>query len=583
MKQNKKNSLIMLLSAGALLGLFGISGQTVHAADSTPATSENSQRMQLNDQSAQLIKNAGIDPSTLTNTQIRELNMINFGHISNQVTGTQWTYQQYAGTGHKMINQDPQYRMPYFNAKKIKNMPATYTRDAQTGKKAHLDVWDSWPVQDAQTAHISNYKGYQLAVAMMGIPNQNDSHIYLLYNKYNDNKLSHWKTAGPIFGFHAKPTHQEWSGSATVNSDGTIQLFYTDVDTHKGDNNQMISSVNLRLAIKHGRISIAKRRNRHVVFAGDGYHYQTYKQWRSTNQGPDNMTMRDAHIISDHGHRYLAFEASTGTQNYQGPHQIYDWQNYGAENEENVDTFLEIVANTDMASRASWSNAALGILRLDDNEDDPKVAQVMTPLITSNLSSDEIERPSIVPMNGKYYLFASTRLNRGVGDVLWLTANQKIGDNVAMLGWVSDHLTYGYKPLNGDGTVLVASVPFNWRTSTYSYYAVPTNDGSNNVLVTSYMTNRGFAAGKGKYSTWAPSFLVKINANNTTQVTNRATNQGDWTFDKNSENDSMIVNNISGARLKGERNAYQQGKLRTNLAKKLRKAKKRSYSVRKRR
>lgn len=154
-------------------------------------------------------------------------------------------------------------------------------------------------------------------------------------------------------------------------------------------------------------------------------------------------------------------------------------------------------------------------------------------------------------MNGKYYLFTTTRLNRGTGDDLWQQADTKVGDNVAMLGWVSDHLTCGYKPLNGDAAVLVASVPFNWRTSTYSYYAVPVKGKSNEVLVTAYMTNRGFASGPNKRSTMAPAFLVKINGD-TTKVENVATAQGDWVYDKKSKRKSMIVKTIRGAHLKGE-------------------------------
>lgn len=78
-------------------------------------------------------------------------------------------------------------------------MLATVTRDAQTGKKAELEIWDSWSVQNAKTGKVFNYKGYQLMIAMMGIPKQNDAHIDLLYNKYNDNNFDHWKCAGPIF------------------------------------------------------------------------------------------------------------------------------------------------------------------------------------------------------------------------------------------------------------------------------------------------------------------------------------------------------------------------------------------------
>lgn len=594
---NKKNSMITLVSTGVLLGLFNLTNtQTVHADtvnpnapitanqnnNTNPANNDNvnsdevttnnsdntdnsnsdtnsdSESIQLNPEAASAIQNTQIDPKSLSNDQIQLINKVNFDkQIDN--TGTQWTYHQYNSVANKMIRQDRRYRVPYFNAKKIKNMPATYTRDAQTGKKAKLDVWDSWPIQDEKTGQ---YRGYQLAIAMMGIPKKNDSHIYLLYNKYNDNNLSHWKTAGPIFGFGANYLNQEWSGSATVNADGTIQLFYTDVDTSKGDNHQKVSTVNLSLDIDDkGRVKIIQRRYRHVLFEGDGYHYQTYDQWKARNKGADNIAMRDAHVINVDGQRYLIFEASTGTENYEGSDQMYNLQNYGGTTEEAIDNLLKINKNPDMTSRASWANAAIGILRLDDNEDNPSVAEVMTPLVTSPMVSDEIERPNIIPLNGKYYLFATTRLNHGTNDELWKKANTTVGDNVAMLGWVSDNLTSGYKPLNGDAGVLTGSVPFNWRTATYSYYAVPVDSSDNEVLVTSYMTNRGYAAGANKRATWAPSFLVRINSDDTTEVMNVVTNQGDWVYDKDSENPAMLANSIADARLKGEPDPNENGEL----------------------
>lgn len=498
------------------------------------------------------LETANIDPKTLSLDQVIELNKIDFSKEKKD-RATKWTYSQYTGVAKKLISQDKRYRVPYFNPKKIKNMPATVTRDAQTGKKASLEIWDSWPVQNAKTGRVVNYKGYQLVIAMMGIPKKNDAHIYLLYNKYNDNNFNHWKCAGPIFGYKATKKDQEWSGSATVNKDGSIQLFYTDVDTREGTNHQKISTVNLKLKInkKKNKITIAKRRYRHVLFEGDGYYYQTYDQWKTTNQGADNITMRDAHVISVDGHRYLIFEASTGYSNYQGENQVYNWQNYGGIDKENIENFLKITANDDMKSRGVWANAAIGIIRLNKNENNPKVDKIMPSLVNSLMVSDEIERPNLIFMDGKYYLFATTRLNRGTGDDLWQAADKQIGDNVTMLGWVSDHLTYGYKPLNGDAGVLTASVPFNWRTSTYSYYAVPIKGSKDEVLITSYMTNPGFASGPKKRSTLAPSFLLKIKGD-TTKVEQIATNQGDWVYDKKSKNNKMLVNNIKNARLKNE-------------------------------
>ena len=521
-------------------------------ANQSSTSNTNRDNYGLNSQALQVLQEADIQPATLTKDQIDEINKIKFDATPID-TSTHWSYIQYAGVAKKMIKQDKRYRVPYFNAKKIKNMPATVTRDAQTGKVAKLEIWDSWPVQDAKTGKVVNYKGYQLMIAMMGIPKKSDAHIYLLYNKYNDNNFNHWKCAGPIFGFKAKPTDQEWSGSATVNKDGSIQLFYADVDTREHTNNQKISTVNLKLKVnkKKNKISISKRSHRHVLFQGDGDYYQTYEQWKSTNKGADNVAMRDAHVISVDGQRYLIFEASTGINNYQGEDQIYNWKNYGGTPKEAMENFLKITANSDMKSRATWANAAIGIIRLTDNENNPKVAEVLPPLVNSLMVSDEIERPNIIPMNGKYYLFATTRLNRGTGDDLWQQANNEVGDNVAMLGWVSDHLTYGYKPLNDDAAVLVASVPFKWRTSTYSYYAVPVKGSKNEVLVTSYMTNRGFASGPKKRSTMAPAFLIKIDGD-TTKVENIATAQGDWTYDKKSKRSSMLAKTIKGAHLAGE-------------------------------
>ena len=99
---------------------------------------------------------------------------------------------------------------------KKKNMDAAVTKDAQTGKTETLEIWDSWPVQDPITGYVSNYKGYQLVIAMMGMPKKNDNHIYLLYNKYNDNEFSHWRNAGSIFGYIDAGDVEEGSGCACV-------------------------------------------------------------------------------------------------------------------------------------------------------------------------------------------------------------------------------------------------------------------------------------------------------------------------------------------------------------------------------
>lgn len=518
---------------------------------SSEKTTEKKDTAKLNKEAEKVVKNAGIDPASLTADQIKALNKLNFSKVAK--SGTQMTYNDFQKIADTLIKQDGRYAVPFFKASEIKNMPAATTKDAQTNIVQPLDVWDSWPVQDVRTGQVANWNGYQLVIAMMGVPNQNDNHIYLLYNKYGDNELSHWKNAGAIFGYNATALSQEWSGSAVLNSDNSIQLFYTKVDTSDNNtNHQKIASATLYLNNNDGNVSIAQVANDHVVFEGDGYYYQTYEQWRATNKGADNIAMRDAHVIEDeNGDRYLVFEASTGLENYQGDDQIYNWVNYGGNDAFNIHSLFQILSNSDIKSRATWANAAIGILKLNNDEKNPQVAQVYSPLLSAPMVSDEIERPNVVKLGDKYYLFAATRLNRGSNDDAWMKANYAVGDNVAMIGYVADSLTGTYKPLNESGVVLTASVPANWRTATYSYYAVPVAGKDNQLLVTSYITNRNEVAGKGMDSTWAPSFLLQINPDNTTTVLAKMTNQGDWIWDDSSENLSML-GDLDSAALPGE-------------------------------
>lgn len=482
----------------------------------------------------------------LTEEEIKALNKVDFSDNTIKGTCTSLTYRNLKDIVASFLKQDSKLAVPYFKADTIINMPAFNTVDAQTMKKEEIDVWDSWPVQDAESGVVSNWNGYQLVISMAGAPNKNSNHIYLLYSKYGDNDFTHWKNAGPIFGYNALEDDQQWSGSATVNSDGSIQLYYTKNDTSGGKLNwQQLASATLNLAVENDEVVIKSVENDHILFGGDNYHYQSYPKFMSTfnddhnhDGNPDrtdNYCLRDPHIIEDNGSRYLIFESNTGDENYQGEKQIYNWSNYGGDDAFNLKSFLNIVNNKHLYNLASWANGSIGILKLDDNEKNPSVAELYTPLVTSHMVTDEVERPSVVKMGNKYYLFTASRINKSTDAEGTVAAREAVGDDVVMLGFVSDSLRGEYRPLNGSGVVLTASVPADWRTSTYSYYAVPVEGSSDTLLVTSYMTNRGGIAGAENKSTWAPSFLIKMNADDTTEVLPKMTNQGDWIWDKSSE------------------------------------------------
>lgn len=146
----------------------------------------------------------------------------------------------------------------------------------------------------------------------------------------------------------------------------------------------------------------------------------------------------------------------------------------------------------------------------------------MDPLITSNTVTDEIERANVFKKDGKWYLFTDSRGSKmtidGIGQ-----------DDVYMLGYVSNTLTGKYKPLNDTGLVLHMNLDPNDKTFTYSHFAVPQVKGDN-VVITSYMTNRGFYS--EEHSTFAPSFLLSIKGSKTAVVKNSILQQGQLTADK---------------------------------------------------
>ncbi|NLH36324.1 MAG: glycoside hydrolase family 68 protein, partial [Lactococcus chungangensis] len=148
--------------------------------------------------------------------------------------------------------------------------------------------------------------------------------------------------------------------------------------------------------------------------------------------------------------------------------------------------------------------------------------KVMKPLIASNTVTDEIERANVFKMDGKWYLFTDSRGSKmtidGIGD-----------KDVYMLGFVSDSLTGPYKPLNGSGLVLNMNLDPADLTFTYSHFAVPQSEG-NNVVITSYMTNRSFYT--DHHATFAPSFLLNIKGDKTSVVPNSILPQGQLTINK---------------------------------------------------
>ncbi|WP_141430791.1 glycoside hydrolase family 68 protein [Bacillus sp. 03113] len=424
-----------------------------------------------------------------------------------------------------------QFKVPQFDASKIKNVESAKGYD-EFGNLINLDVWDTWPLQNADGT-VANYNGYEIVFGLAGDPKRGwDTFVYLFYKKIGDNSIDAWKSAGRVFKDSDKfntndpilhNQAEEWSGSATFTSDGKVRLFYTNRsiwDASKGYfGKQTLTTAQINVSQPDGNtLKVDGVEDFKSIFDGDGKNYQTMNQAFGNGNFDDNHTLRDPHYVEDNGRKYLVFEANTGTETgYQGEESFNNKAFYGGSNK-----FFEAEKAKLLQSPnkyySSLANGALGIVELND---DYTLKNVMKPLIASNLVTDEIERANIFEKDGKWYLFTDTR-----GSKMFVDGIDK--EDIYMLGYVADSITGPYKPLNGTGLVLHQDLNPYDITWTYAHFAIPQVKGDN-VVITSYMTNRGYFA--DHKATFAPSFLVNIKGSKTSVVKDSILEQGQLTVE----------------------------------------------------
>ncbi|MGY3314148.1 levansucrase [Peribacillus simplex] len=431
-----------------------------------------------------------------------------------------------------MINQhgDTRYAVPRFDESTIKNIPSA-KKVTESGETIDLDVWDTWPLQNADGT-VAEYKGYHIVFGLAGDPkNASDTFIYIFYKKVGDNSLDAWKNAGRVFDDndknvpndpYLKEQAEEWSGSATFTEDGEVRLFYTNREPYIPESGnygkQTLTTAQVNLSEPDSEtLKVDGVEDYKSIYEGkDSKYYQTVDKFVEDGNSADNHTFRDPHYVEDKGRKYLVFEANTGTEyGYQGEESLYNRAYYG-----NSNNFLQGEKNKLMQSPkkelAELANGAIGIIEVND---DYTLKKEMKPLIVSNTVTDEIERPNIFKKDGKWYLFTSSRGSK-------MTIDGIDNQDIYMLGYTSNSLTGPYKPLNKTGIVLHQDLDPYDITWNYAHYAIPQAD-SDNVVVTSYMTNRGYF--EDNKSTFAPSFQLNIKGEKTSVVKDSILEQGQIT------------------------------------------------------
>ncbi|WP_101845631.1 glycoside hydrolase family 68 protein [Halobacillus sp. Marseille-P3879] len=436
-----------------------------------------------------------------------------------------------------MINQhgDSKYTVPEFDASTIENIPSA-TKTDENGNEIKMDVWDTWPLQNADGT-VAEYNGYHILFGLAGDPEDpNDTFIYMFYKDADDKSIDSWKNAGRVFDDedkyqaddkYLKDQSEEWSGSATFTSDGEVRLFYTN-RTEFNESKELYGKQTLTTAQvnvsepKAGTLNVDGVEDHKSIFeGGDGSVYQNVDQAFGNGEidWNENHTFRDPHYIEEDGKKYLVFEANTGTEfGYSGEDSLYNREYYSNSNkyfQDEKDKLLE----SDQKDLAELANGAIGIIEIND---DYTLKEVKDPLIASNTVTDEIERPNIFKKDGKWYLFTSARGSK-------MTIDGIDDEDIYLLGYVANSLDGEFKPMNKTGIVLHQDLDPYDVTWNYAHYAIPQED-SDEVVVTSYMTNRGYF--EEEKSTFSPSFKLDLKGKKSSVVEDSILEQGQITVDE---------------------------------------------------
>ena len=281
-----------------------------------------------------------------------------------------------------------------------------------------LDLWDSWPLarEDGSTAVVDGRQyWFFLSAPCFDDPGQRHNSAKIRLASHG---VDGWRDHGDCLPEALSPGSREWAGSAVLHDDlSSVTLFFTAAG-RRGEGH----SFEQRLFAAHGRL---------------------------TADGPGDW-QRCEELVRPDGRRYFVANEGEGTPGMIKAFRDPAWLRDPATGK----------CHLLFTASAGWDNAAyngvigLATLGLDG------AWQLGDPLIDAVGVNNELERPHVVPRDGRYYLFWSTQ--RRTFDPAGPS-----GPN-GLYAMVADALEGPYRPVNGSG--LVAGNPAAEPTQGYSWW-----------------------------------------------------------------------------------------------------------------
>ncbi|WLR51200.1 glycoside hydrolase family 68 protein [Bacillus tianshenii] len=311
-------------------------------------------------------------------------------------------------------------------------------------------VWDSWPLrnEDGSVAKVKgNYVLFALTAPDDVLPGKRHDIAQIRY--YYSKNGKDWKLGGPAFDKEDAFGSRQWAGSAMLDDNGKIHLFYT--ATGRKDDDKL--TYEQRLAKASGEINVNKSGvhlenwgEHKIILKPKGKYYQTMEQ----SEGGIIYAFRDPWFYKDPktGKEYILFEGnSPGKASEQTcqPHNIGD-EDYRQ--------------NHTAPDGSAQYNGNVGIAVAED--DSMNNWEMLPPLLEADCVNQQLERPHIVNKGGQYYLFVDSHK---------FTFAPGLKGVDGLYGFTSDRLDGDYKPLNESG--LVIANPKNNPFQAYSWIVLP--------------------------------------------------------------------------------------------------------------
>lgn len=283
-----------------------------------------------------------------------------------------------------------------------------------------LDIWDAWPLADRQGKPVTWENGelwFALATPPQDDP-EDRHHLARIHHFHRVGEAFHY--LGQTFPEGTNPGAREWSGSALLDKDGTVTLYFTAAG-RRGDS---ALTYHQRLFMRQTRLAapnvFADWSSPQELFAADGRVYRPADE--NEGEAGSIKAFRDpAHFTDDDGTRYILFTGSS-------------------------------------ASNPGTHDGVIGLARVDDEGG----YHMLDPLVEATGTSNELERPHIVRYNGLYYLFWSTQDSVFAPGIVAPTG---------LYGAVASALAGPWRLLNTHG--LVMANPKNRPTQAYSWWVLP--------------------------------------------------------------------------------------------------------------